>query len=222
MEKGRSIEVLTGLQKDILQTFFSVPLLKENFYLTGGTALSAFYLEHRISDDMDIFTHSMDIETSSILFEDAMRDGKMKFIKERSSSTFRRYIIRNSLQVDMVRDVDFRLGTPLLKDDIMVDCPKNIAMNKILAIYGRFDPKDYVDVYFLKSFLNFDIMKMMEIAKNKDGGMDAFQWARVILDAENIEILPRMLKDVTPPAVKKFFSDLRKEILVALKNSIGY
>lgn len=30
------------------------------FYLTGGTALSAFYLEHRVSEDLDFFTDSED------------------------------------------------------------------------------------------------------------------------------------------------------------------
>jgi predicted nucleotidyltransferase component of viral defense system len=28
-----------------------------DFYLTGGTALSRFYLNHRYSDDLDFFVH---------------------------------------------------------------------------------------------------------------------------------------------------------------------
>ena len=31
-------------------------VLGESFFLTGGTALSAFFLEHRYSEDLDFFT----------------------------------------------------------------------------------------------------------------------------------------------------------------------
>ena len=49
------------------------------FYLTGGTALSAFYLHHRLSEDLDFFTES-DVET-----EMASR-GLNMFFKEGSST----------------------------------------------------------------------------------------------------------------------------------------
>ncbi|OGQ48606.1 MAG: hypothetical protein A3I09_02790 [Deltaproteobacteria bacterium RIFCSPLOWO2_02_FULL_47_10] len=216
MEEKNGVKILTELQKKMLEIFFSVPELKEHFYLTGGTALSAFYLQHRLSDDLDLFTHSVDIETAALLFEDALRNSGAVFSKERSSSTFRRYKVKGSLQVDLVRDVDFRLGSPQLKGDFMVDSPQNIALNKVLAIYGRLDPKDYVDLYFLKPTSNFDIMEMIDLAKNKDAGIEAFQWAKIIMDAEDIEILPRMIKEVSPKDIKKFFADLRREILTTL------
>lgn len=217
MEEKSGVKILTELQERVLEIFFAVPELKEHFYLTGGTALSAFYLEHRLSDDLDMFTHSMEIEDASRLFEDAIRTAGFQLTKERSSATFRRYKVADSLQVDIVRDVDFRIGSPQLKGPFMVDSPQNIAMNKVLAIYGRLDSKDYVDLFFLKPVLNFDIMELIDIAKNKDGGMDAFQWARVIMDAENLEVLPRMIKDISLNELKKFFGELRREILLALK-----
>ena len=47
--------VLTEGQKAFLSHFGKSPLCKI-FYLTGGTALAAFYLQHRFSDDLDFFT----------------------------------------------------------------------------------------------------------------------------------------------------------------------
>ena len=47
------MKVLTPFQEDFLR-LFSKTVLAEHFFLTGGTALSAFYLEHRISEDMDL------------------------------------------------------------------------------------------------------------------------------------------------------------------------
>lgn len=44
---------LTLLQRDILDAFFQ----RENrFFLTGGAALSGFYLGHRETHDLDLFT----------------------------------------------------------------------------------------------------------------------------------------------------------------------
>jgi predicted nucleotidyltransferase component of viral defense system len=51
----KSKGILTDLQKEILLIFSKIPD-SNNFYLTGGTALSEFYLGHRKSFDLDIFT----------------------------------------------------------------------------------------------------------------------------------------------------------------------
>lgn len=45
-----------ALHYQVLDTVFSLRL---GFYLTGGTALSRFYLDHRYSDDLDFFTHEV-------------------------------------------------------------------------------------------------------------------------------------------------------------------
>lgn len=51
---------LTEGQKKLLNTFKET---KGNhlFYFTGGTALSAFYLRHRLSKDLDFFTPEQNI-----------------------------------------------------------------------------------------------------------------------------------------------------------------
>jgi predicted nucleotidyltransferase component of viral defense system len=46
---------LTPLQLDFLHQFFASSV-GADFFLTGGTALAAFYLQHRHSDDLDLFT----------------------------------------------------------------------------------------------------------------------------------------------------------------------
>lgn len=44
------------LQKIIIDEFRKDPLLRDYFYFTGGTALSIFYFQHRLSEDLDFFT----------------------------------------------------------------------------------------------------------------------------------------------------------------------
>lgn len=46
---------LNSNQKKLLDFFATTSLIKK-FYLTGGTALSFFYLHHRLSIDLDFFS----------------------------------------------------------------------------------------------------------------------------------------------------------------------
>ena len=48
--------ILTKGQELILGEFKKDDWLSSLFYFTGGTALSEFYLQHRLSDDLDFFT----------------------------------------------------------------------------------------------------------------------------------------------------------------------
>jgi len=48
--------LLSVNQKIFLDFFSKHKLLFNSFYLTGGTALSEFYLNHRYSEDLDFFS----------------------------------------------------------------------------------------------------------------------------------------------------------------------
>src|SRR3989338_1192481 len=108
----KPMKILTPLQHKVLEIFFDVPDLKRHFHLTGGTALAAFYLQHRLSIDLDFFTHSIAIHEVEKLIEDTFKSKGLALEKERSSPTYRRYRIDGELQVDVVRDADFRIGAP--------------------------------------------------------------------------------------------------------------
>lgn len=43
----------TPLKRDFLRTWFAQ---ERRFFLTGGSALGLFYLDHRYSYDLDLFT----------------------------------------------------------------------------------------------------------------------------------------------------------------------
>ena len=48
-------QILTSVQKTFLNKF-SKSNLAHAFYFSGGTALSHFYLQHRLSEDLDFFS----------------------------------------------------------------------------------------------------------------------------------------------------------------------
>jgi hypothetical protein len=52
----KKVTLLTDEQRKFLTLFNEEKSLYKKFYLTGGTALSEFYLHHRLSEDLDFFS----------------------------------------------------------------------------------------------------------------------------------------------------------------------
>ena len=46
----------TPEQGEVLLQLLTHPEVEQNFFLTGGTALSVFYIKHRKSNDIDMFS----------------------------------------------------------------------------------------------------------------------------------------------------------------------
>ena len=68
------MDILTPFQKQILTAVGHSPL-KSSFYLTGGTALAAYYLQHRYSEDLDFFTDAQEaVPGVAAIMSDIARD----------------------------------------------------------------------------------------------------------------------------------------------------
>jgi len=211
-------EILSPLQRRVLEFLFADPWFRRYFYLTGGTALSAFYLEHRYSDDLELFTHQGDLGPVQALFRDLSAVENLQAVQRHKAPAFLRYEVSGELQIDIVADVEFRVGSPELIANFMVDSLKNIAVNKVTAILGRFDPKDYVDLYLLLSEKGFDIFELLELGQRKDAGLDLFVWSSLIESAERISLLPRMIRDdISITELKTFYASLRDRLLDSIK-----
>ena len=206
-------EILTPLQREVMQVLFHETWFRRHFYLTGGTALSAYYLFHRYSEDLDFFSHDVELTAIPPLMRALSKETKKPVEAVQTSPGFHRYLIDNELKIDVVADVGWRVGTPELIDDFMVDNLKNIAVNKVGAILGRLDTKDYVDLYLLLTEQNFDIFELLDLGQNKDGGLEPFVWASIIGDVKTLSVMPRMIRNVTLEEIKTFYLKLRDQIL---------
>lgn len=206
-------EILTPLQRTWLRALFADPWFRRHFYLTGGTALAAFYLFHRYSDDLDFFSHGVDLQPVPALMRAAAHQAQVSVESVQTSPGFMRFLIGEELKVDVVADVEFRVGSPELIEDYMVDSLKNIAVNKVCAVLGRLDAKDYVDLYFLLNECDLDIFELLELGHKKDGGLQPFIWASVIADVKELTVLPRMIRPVTLEQLQSYFLGLRDRIL---------
>jgi predicted nucleotidyltransferase component of viral defense system len=211
----RPEKILTPLQIKTLDAFFAEAEFARVFYLTGGTALAAFYLFHRYSDDLDFFTHENQIEFLWPMLQKLKPSSAFEVVSRTPS--YIRIQFTEGLRVDFVQDIPYRVGVPIQRGAWRVDCLENLILNKISAIQGRLDMKDYVDLYFLLKDKPQDILKYLGEAKQKDTSIDPFVWSRVILDMENLRVMPRMILPIKHEELVDFYSGLRKKILVSLK-----
>src|SRR3989338_2174725 len=97
--------VLTSRQFNFLEHVCREEEIRQWYYLTGGTALSEFYLQHRLSEDIDLFTTSEvnDRETDKIIHRFIKTEKALDFEKRRISGLFT-YKIRFT---DSVLKIDF-------------------------------------------------------------------------------------------------------------------
>lgn len=209
-------DILTPLQQAVLTELFGDLWLRDHFYLTGGTALAAFYLRHRRSDDLDLFTHDDILEGIDGLLRSSQARTGWKVDQIRKFPRFLRYRVNDDLQLDFVVDVPFRVGSPQSIENVMVDSLKNIAVNKVCAILGRLDSKDYVDLFFILREHELDILELLDLASHKDAGMDRFVWASLVGTAE-LAILPSMIRPVSLVDLTQFYRALRDQILDAIR-----
>ncbi len=158
------------LQDEVLKVVFET---EHEFYLTGGTCLSRFYVEKRYSDDLDFFTNqSMRYSFAIKNIKQALLH-KFELSAEVESKDFTRFKINDLLQVDFVNDIAFRYKNPIVNEsNYLLDNIENILSNKITAVIGRDNPKDIFDIYLIWKFYNFDWNDILESAHQKAGFCD--------------------------------------------------
>jgi len=141
------------------------------FYLTGGTALSRYYLNHRYSEDLDLFCHDQDIFEPSVN-KIARLLVRSKFLKEQDmqiSETYARFYVGplSELKIDFVYESVEHIGAFKKVQGINIDNPKNILTNKICCILGRDEPKDVYDIVSLAQAYSFNWREVVLAAKRK-------------------------------------------------------
>ena len=142
------------------------------FYLTGGTALGRFFLHHRYSEDIEFLTNAhpdflkMLEKIRSAIHTSFNADPANTLI----TSDFARFFISDgpvTLKIDFVNDVEKYVGKAISYAFGRVDNPLNIMTNKLSAIAGRDEPKDYFDILQISVNYAFNWKEVFLLAKEK-------------------------------------------------------
>ncbi len=212
---------LYPLQDKVLKIITCLPV---DFYLTGGTALSRAYLNHRYSDDLDFFVNSADDfkeQVNSII--KAIRESGFQIETSVADEGFARFFIfdgKCSLKIDFVNDIPYRSGLPVATSLFKrTDTLNNILSNKITAL-GRYTAKDVVDTVFICGILDFRWEEILSDASQKD------LWVNPVNIVEVLEQFPvKNLSDITwvndPPSPEWFRSQIERIIPDILTGSVN-
>jgi predicted nucleotidyltransferase component of viral defense system len=157
---------------------------KVDFYLTGGTALSRCYLNHRYSDDLDFFCNqSPNFKYQAQQVVKALRQDNLKIEIGTASDTFLRITALKDqmhLTIDFVNDVDLHYGGFETANFFpKIDSWRNILSNKLSAM-TRMEPKDVADTLFIAKKYPFEWPEIIEEAKSKDLWVNPLDISRII------------------------------------------
>jgi len=154
------------------QLLIELAKISSDFLLTGGTALSVFYLHHRISEDIDLFSRKKG-SVRNLKEEVRRRWTNIYVIKE--TDTFFSAKIEN-VKIDIVESQpESKTNRPIINlDDVAleIDNLHNIATNKLTTLLSRSDPKDFIDFHYLIALGEFNYKKILQGAIKKDGSFD--------------------------------------------------
>jgi predicted nucleotidyltransferase component of viral defense system len=217
--------ILTPLQKKFLEIFFK-SFLGQRFFLSGGTALAEFYLKHRLSQDLDLFTVDQDLGFDSVNTEINKMAKNLDLIIEHqiASPSFLQYIFKDksndkseTLKVDVVKDVPIHFGSIKKSKGINIDSLENISVGKLLAAFGRADAKDFIDLYFLFKEKKVDFDNIFTMAKKKDLGLSEFYLAHMLNRVKEIKNFPKTIKPFDKKELIDFFLNLSDKLFKKIK-----
>lgn len=218
--------IISNFQKEVLTLFSQLPD-SQKFYFTGGTALSEFYLGHRLSYDLDFFTSEDDlILPFSGKMEIELQKIGVAVIATRRFQTFAELKLdkeRENTIIHLAYDSPFRFSPPVDSVfGVLVNDYTDIIIDKFLTFFGRAELRDAIDLFFILE--KEDLGKLLELAAQKDPGFDLY-WLTVSLEKvrdfpDDITKWPvDMLVDVNVEELKNKFLGLAREIMDEIKGS---
>lgn len=183
-------------------------------YLAGGTAASRGYLQHRFSDDLDLFTNDdprFGLWSERVLAGLATRPDWTVDVLMREERFVRLDLVhaRTSLKIEMVNDVPAHVGE--IRDDPVlgrVDSAENLLANKLTALVDRGEPKDLADVWGFCTRMGLSIHEALKGAQSKAAGLFPPDVARILMSATEQDW--QMVRWISAPVVDAFLRDLRQ------------
>jgi len=213
--------ILTAKQLDFLECTLTQPSLLKRFYWTGGTALAEIYLQHRLSEDIDLFTETEEVDQK--LVEAFIKQASTKLgVKQIKRSQFLGLIsfLLIYYDDDMLK-VDFnyypfpRINKGKKYKDLEVDSIYDIAVNKVHTLFMKPRTRDYIDLFFIMQKGDYSLEKLIMDAKAKfDWDIDRVSLASQFIRVKELrqDEFPKMFVPFDKKDMEKFFLDLAKSL----------
>lgn len=205
---------ITYLQQQALDLLRKSSLRKK-FYWTGGTLLSAIYLHHRRSEDIDFFSDSSFSYNQIIPFIRKLKTNlELPYIDEKKVHDRWEFFLTNKgkLRLEFVYYPHPKIRPRKKWQGILIDSLEDIAANKVMAFFDRNDPKDLFDIYYFLTKKQYSLTRMLKLAEKKFGVKieKASFWSEAHKALDN-------LSEITPLLISKTIQE-KRALLGEIKN----
>lgn len=214
--------ILNPIQRKFLELAIKEPYILKTFYWTGGTALAEFYLQHRESEDIDLFSEAeIEVEpVSDFIGAIAKKLGAKDITSQRFLGlySFTFHLPKTSLKIDFNYYPFPRINLGKKWEGLAIDSLEDIAVNKVHTMFMKPRSRDFVDLYFILGHKDkFSLDRLINLADAKfDWHIEPAQLGENFAKVIAIKDFPKMLVPFDQKKMEKFFLDLAK----SLKNQI--
>lgn len=216
---ARKKDILTRDQNRFLEIAGRSNYIVKDFYFTGGTPLAAFYLRHRPSEDIDLFTEKEEVNIFSVrnfirLTQKELGVSKVDYRQFLGLHSFQLYFSKkNILKVDFNYYPFPQIEKGIKYKNLSVDSLLDIAVNKVHTIAMRPRARDFIDIYFIVKEGKHNFRELLAKAKIKfDWHIDALQLGSRLLMAREVKDYPKMIKKISPKEWQTFFIEEARKL----------
>ncbi|MEA3355023.1 MAG: nucleotidyl transferase AbiEii/AbiGii toxin family protein [Patescibacteria group bacterium] len=214
-------KAITRRQKEFLRLMADSSLV-DQFYFTGGTALSLYYLNHRFSEDLDFFSEK-EFEVSSINVWLKQNKEKIGYEEFDLQTSFNRniFLLRfgkgDFLKTEFTYFPFKRIEKSLDVDGLRINSLLDIGVDKIFTISQNPRGRDYFDLFFILEKLDKQTEDLRKLAKIKfDWHVDSLQLGAQLNRVDEFLDDPILIKKINKKVVVEFYRDEAKK----LKNQV--
>ena len=216
-------EILSARQVAFLKIMSRPSPLSEIFYLTGGTALAAFYLNHRFSEDLDFFSLN-EVDALAVTAFLKSYQTTLGFTVFEFQQSFNRNLFFLQYPDEVLKTEFTYFPFPCLEKGsrqgaLRVDSLRDIAVNKVFTVHQKPRARDFVDLYFILQQTKWSFMELLNEARIKfDTAIDLVQMGGHLLKVRELKDMPRLKIAFSPDDCEKLFLDIaasfKKDIVV--------
>lgn len=210
--------ILTPFQTKLLNILANDPYISKRFYFTGGTVLSEFYLQHRLSEDFDLFSEKEVYLPSVVSFLTKIKS-KVGIVEREHRPFMGLHSFMLHLKGGGKFKIDFnfyphpRINIGKKYKNLHIDSLYDIAVNKVHTMFMKPRGRDFVDLYFIFRETDFKLERLILDAKAKfDWHIDPLLLGSQMRKVTILTELPKMLKPFNQKDMEKFFLSLAKKL----------
>lgn len=215
--------ILSNVQRRFLELVLKESYILKRYYWTGGTVLAEFYLHHRESYDIDLFTEK-EVHLPSISKFVGIAGTLLGAQKISHTRFLGLHSFVFSLKNKKTLKVDFnyypfpRINRGKKWKGLAIDSLLDIAVNKLHTIAMKPRVRDFVDLYFLlnkEKQLDEDlsIKSLHSLAKAKfDWHIEPIQLGENFAKVVTFKDFPKMLVPFDKKKMEDFFLTLARSL----------